>query len=112
MRGAYVAAVASLDHLPMALMIFIGIPASAAAVADPMRRLWVPKSSAGSLSECSVLRIIAWSLGLVSREPFRSQNIASDLCACFLRYRNCFVICTGQMSCLLAPIMMVAPLLN
>ena len=29
----------SLDHLPIALKIFIGMPASAAAVADPMHKL-------------------------------------------------------------------------
>ena len=60
--------------------------------------------------QCVVYHCLeSWS---VSREPSLSRNIASDLCACFMRYSNCFVICTGQIFGLLGPIMMVAPLLN
>ena len=57
----------------MALIIFIGIPASAAAVADPMHRLWVPKSSAGSLSECSCCVLL---LGVLALTPQSHKAIS------------------------------------
>ena len=47
----------------------IETPASAAAVAEPMHRLWVPNCSAGSLRELSVCHSIFCSFGLVSSDP-------------------------------------------